>query len=205
MNQYHNVTISGVAGTGSTTLLRLLTERLSPLGWTGYSGGEFMRQFVSHELLEGTHHSAEDYDEEVDRKVDSQIRHQLSHEKHLIIESWLSGFMAQGIPHVLKVLLICSNDLDRAIRLSERDDLRPAKAFKHAYKRLRQNSRRWERMYAAEWDEWVIQTETLPSNTPIFFWHPRLYDLVIDTAVYKPEACLELTLERLGLNTLEPA
>jgi cytidylate kinase len=202
---YRNVTISGIAGTGSTTLLRQLKETLGPLGWSGYSGGEFMKQFITtppkHE--DDRHHSAEAYDESIDRMVDGKIRHQLQREEGLIIESWLSGFMAQGVPGVLKVLLTCTNELDRAQRLAERDKMEPAKAMKQAFKRLSKNNGRWSRMYAEEWQDWVIQPGKLPPHVSIFFWHPAIYDVVIDTAVYTPDECLQITLDHLGLDLAE--
>jgi hypothetical protein len=72
-----------------------------------------------------------------------------------------------------------------------------------AYKRLEANVGRWSRMYAQEWEEWVVQAGTLPDNYSYFFWHPQLYDLMIDTAVYDADAVLEITLEKLGYR--EPA
>jgi cytidylate kinase len=201
---YRNITISGIAGTGTTTLLHRLRETLAPLGWSGYSGGEYMRQFLSEaQQRKLLHHTAQDYDESVDRQMDASVRQQLQDGHSLIIESWLSGFDAQGIPGVLKILLICTNELDRARRLASRDGVEPATAMLEAYKRLEANVGRWSRMYAQEWEEWVVQSGLLPANYSYFFWHPALYDLVIDTAVYDPEAVLELTLDKLGYR--EPA
>jgi len=194
---YRNVTISGLPGAGSTTLLKLLREKLEPIGWEGYSGGEYMRQFAAIAPDKG-HHSALDYPESVDRRVDYYMRQQLFEDKGLIIESWLSGFMAQGIPDTLKVLITCSNDLDRAARLADRDGMDHGEAILHAFNRLKENVGRWSVMYAQEWDEWVIQQGTLPASVSCFFWHPQLYDLVIDTAVYNPQECLQMTLNTLG-------
>ncbi|MFP4323258.1 MAG: AAA family ATPase [Anaerolineales bacterium] len=198
---YQNITISGIAGTGSTTLLNLLREALAKEDWTGYSGGEYMRRFLPDLVeQEKAHHSAADYDESVDRQTDYSIREQLMTQQGLIVESWLSGFVAQGVPGVLKILLICTNELDRAQRLAERDHMTPAEAMLHAYERLEKNTNRWSQMYAQEWQDWVIQPGTLTEQTPVFFWHPNLYDLVLDTAVYGPEACLQLTLGQLHMD-----
>ncbi len=58
--KYKNITISGLPGGGSTTLLRLLREELSLDGWRGFSGGEFMRQYAlehgSFAEQKGLHH-----------------------------------------------------------------------------------------------------------------------------------------------------
>lgn len=198
---YRNITISGIAGTGSTTLLKMLKDVLHEDGWTGYSGGEYMRKFLpeltQQDANHKAHHSAEDYGEQVDRQTDESIREQLIKEDGKIIESWLSGFMAQGVPGVLKILLICTNELDRANRLAARDEMTPADAMLQAYMRLEKNTRRWSRMYATEWSDWVVETGLLSDEKPAFFWHPNLYDLVIDTAVHDPQSCVEVVLATL--------
>jgi cytidylate kinase len=43
---YTNITISGLPGCGSTTLLKGLKEALQFDGWKGFSGGEFMREYA---------------------------------------------------------------------------------------------------------------------------------------------------------------
>ena len=198
--RYRNITISGLPGTGTTTLLDLLREHLGDRGWTGYSGGQKMRQYVDDlPETQKRHHSAEDYDEWVDRTTDEGIRQELFHSRGHIIESWLSGFLAQGVPDVLKVLLICTNELDRAHRLAARDDEQSLNdAMLYAFKRLTENSRRWQSMYEPEWRAWVADAGKLPMEVFPFFWHPALYDLVIDTAVYDEKAVLNLVLRELG-------
>jgi cytidylate kinase len=201
--RYRNITISGLPGTGTTTLLDLLRNHLGEHGWTGYSGGQKMREYVD-DLPENQkrHHSAEDYDEWVDRTTDEGIRQELFNTSNHIIESWLSGFMAQGVPSVLKVLLICTNELDRAHRLAARDDEESLNdAMLHAFRRLKKNSRRWQNMYEAEWRAWVAEAGRLPMTVFPFFWHPDLYDLVIDTAVHDEQAVLDLVLRKLNTSS----
>lgn len=43
---YRNITISGGVGTGTTTLANLLKQKLEPMGWKFFNGGEFMRQYA---------------------------------------------------------------------------------------------------------------------------------------------------------------
>src|SRR5258706_10750565 len=97
---YRNITISGLPGSGSTTLLKLLKKELEPQGWKGFSGGEFMRAYAlehgSFQEQEGLHHDSSHYSDDFDRQVDMDMRHKLETENHWIIESWLSGFLAQG-------------------------------------------------------------------------------------------------------------
>ena len=123
--KYQNITISGLPGCGSTTLLGLLKEELSQDQWVAFSGGEFMRAYAIEKGLfnpaQTTHHSAAVYNDDFDRQVDYGIREKVSTQSKWIIESWLSGFMAQNVPGTLKVLMICSDDAVRVDRIVNRD------------------------------------------------------------------------------------
>jgi len=103
--KYKNVTISGLPGCGSTTLLTLLKKKLHLDGWKGFNGGDFMRAYAAEKGLfdptQNTHHRADVYDDDFDRQVDMGMREKLETEKKWILESWLSGFMAQGVKGVL--------------------------------------------------------------------------------------------------------
>ena len=182
---YQNITISGLPGSGSTTLLNLLREELKLDGWHGFSGGEFMRAYAAEKgLFDNTkriHHDASHYEDDFDRKVDYGMRDKLQHEVHWILESWLSGFLAQQVPHTFKILMVCSDDAVRIDRVVNRDQISVAEAKQHILGRYETNLKTWRRLYAQEWQEWVVKPGTLPATTPIDFWHPDLYDLVIDT------------------------
>lgn len=182
-----NLTISGLPGSGSTTLLNQLREHpdLKFHGWTGFSGGEFMRNYALEKgLLDekgGLHHSADIYSDDFDREVDMGMRSKLNTEKHWIIESWLSGFLAQQVHGVFKVLLKCSNTAVKVDRIVNRDSVAPEEALANMNKRYKANVSKWRRMYEKEWQEWVVAPGTMQSSDPIDFWHPNLYDIVIDT------------------------
>lgn len=183
--RYRNVTISGLPGGGSTTLLRLLKEDLKLEGWRGFSGGEFMRAYALEKGLfkenEGMHHDARHYEDDFDRKIDMGMRDKLSHEEKWIIESWLSGFLAQQVGGVLKVLVLCSDDAIRIDRVVNRDNISIQEAKANMRDRYDANLTKWARMYEKEWGEWVVKPGTLAADEPINFWRPELYDLVIDT------------------------
>lgn len=182
---YQNITISGLPGSGNTTLLSLLKNELKFKGWTGFSGGEFMRQYaVEKGLYDDTqkiHHDAEAYGDEFDRQVDLDIRNKLQSQKKWIIESWLSGFMAQGLDGVLKVLVYCSQDSVRIDRIVNRDEISVQEAKTHINRRYQTNLNKWSRLYKKEWQEWVVAPGNALPDEPIDFWKPELYDLVIDT------------------------
>lgn len=198
---YKNVTISGLPGSGSTTLLGKLKEELQFDGWKGFSGGEFMREYAKEKGLfkenEGLHHSAAHYEDDFDRKVDYGMREKLESEEKWILESWLSGFLGQGVPKVLKVLMICSDEAVKIDRVVNRDNVTVQEAKDNMHTRYLQNLTKWQRLYANEWKEWVVDRGVLSADEPIDFWNPKLYDLVIDTYSYNKEDSLKMVLEKL--------
>ncbi len=199
--QYKNVTISGLPGSGSTTLLNKLREHLKFDGWKGFSGGEFMRAYAAEKGLfdssNSLHHDATVYGEDFDREVDLGMREKLKTEEKWIIEAWLSGFFAQGVKGTLKVLMICSDDAVRIDRIVNRDRTNVEEAKHHIHERKRKNEEKWRRMYAGEWNEYVIEAGKATQSDPIDFWAPDLYDLVIDTYSTNQEAALNLVLDAI--------
>jgi cytidylate kinase len=199
--KYRNVTVSGLPGCGSTTLLQGLKDELQFDGWKGYSGGEFMRAYAKEKGLfnekSGHHHSATDYEDDFDRKIDLGVREKLKVEKKWILEAWLSGFMAQGVDGVLKVLVVCSDDAVRVDRIVNRDGVHVDAAKENLINRYQANYDKWSNMYSKEWEEWVVQSDTMTAKDPIDFWHPDLYDLVIDTYKLNKEETLESVLDAI--------
>lgn len=202
--QYKNVTISGLPGCGSTTLLNLLKEHLAEEQWVGFSGGEFMRAYAIEKGLfnpsQSTHHSAAVYSDDFDRQVDYGIREKVSSQEKWIIESWLSGFMAQNVPGTLKILMVCSNDAVRIDRIVNRDGVDVKEAKKSIQDRYQSNLAKWQRMYSKEWQEWVVKTGKLPATSAIDFWRSELYDLVIDTFSNNSEKTLQIALDAIKKN-----
>lgn len=199
--KYNNITISGLPGGGSTTLLKLLRERLEFEGWRGFSGGEFMRHYAlehgSFEEQKGLHHDASHYSDDFDRQVDMDMRRKLSNQKKWIIESWLSGFLAQGVPEVLKVHVFCSDDAIRIDRIVNRDGVTVDEAKANMSTRYQNNLVKWRRMYAGEWREWVVDRDLALPNEPINFWKENLYDVLIDTYSTNKEQTLQTVLDAL--------
>jgi cytidylate kinase len=198
---YKNITISGLPGNGSTTLLNRLRETLKFDGWKGFSGGEFMRSYAAEKgLFDPTktlHHDATVYGHDFDRQVDLGIREKLQTEEKWIVESWLSGFMAQGVPGTLKVLMTCSVDAIRIDRLVNRDHISIGEAKKHILERTQKNATKWKEMYAPEWQEFVVAPGQAKPDDPIDFWRPDLYDKVIDTYSTNQEDALQIVLDAI--------
>jgi cytidylate kinase len=199
---YKNITISGLPGCGSTTLLNLLRERLKFHGWKGFSGGEFMRAYAAEKGLfdaqkNSVHHDASVYSDDFDRQVDFGMREKLETEENWIIESWLSGFMAQGVKGTLKVLMTCSDDAVRIDRIVNRDQINVDQAKQHIHERKEKNVAKWTRMYSEQWKEYVIDKGLAKPNDPIDFWKPDLYDIVIDTFSMNQQQALEIVLDAI--------
>lgn len=203
MSQYKckNITITGLPGTGSTTLLNCLKEQLKFDGWTGFSGGEFMRKYAVEKGLyddrKKIHHDASAYDENFDRKIDMGIREKLQEEEHWIIESWLAGFMAQKVDGVLKILVTCNQDAVRVDRIMNRDGVTVAEAKRHISHRYDTNLAKWSRMYGDLWQKWAVEQGPAKQDDPIDFWRPDLYDVVIDTFSNNKKQVLKIALDAI--------
>lgn len=199
--KYSNITISGLPGSGSTTLLKLLKEELKFDGWKGFSGGEFMRAYAEEKGLfdpnQGLHHDATIYGDDFDRQVDMGMREKLQEEEHWILEAWLSGFMAQNVPGTLKVLMICSDDAVRIDRIVNRDEVSVAEAKSHIEDRYQKNLANWSDLYSQEWQAWVVDQGPAKADDPIDFWRPDLYDMVIDTFTTNKEETLKTVLDAI--------
>lgn len=198
---YRNITISGLPGCGSTTLLQLLKEELQFDGWKGFSGGEFMREYAKEKGLfkenAGIHHDARHYEDDFDRKIDFGMREKLETEEKWILESWLSGFMAQEVVGTLKILMICSDDAVRVDRIVNRDSVNVQEAKANMFARYQANLSKWSRMYQDQWAEWVVKTGKVPAEAKIDFWRPELYDVVIDTYSHNQQQSLDLVLHAI--------
>jgi cytidylate kinase len=200
--KYRNITISSLPGAGSTTLSKKLARFLN---WEYWSGGDYMRNYaIKKDLFDKSnklHHDATVYADEFDRQVDNGMRESLRKDSGRVLDSWLSGFMAQGIPGILKVLVYCSDDAVRVDRVTNRDGVDIQKAKEHIFEREEKNLKKWQRMYGQEWQKWVVKTGKLAKSESIFFWRPELYDLSIDTYSHSKQQTLQLVLRALGVRT----
>jgi len=185
--KYSSVAISGPPGAGRSTLLKNLKLIVESLGWETFSGGDWARQFAikngNHDPNDPTHHKATDYGEDIDHQIDLSLREKLSNPStHVAVESWIAGWNMRGLPHVLKVLLICDDAL-RIDRVVNRDNVSVEKAKEHLKEREDANLGKWSNMYS------VPKTD---------FWDVKYYDLVINTYSHGPQETLNLVLQALG-------
>lgn len=176
LSNWKNITVSGRAASGATTLSKKLAERL---GWKLINGGEMYREYVKKKgiPLAATTQSEDSY--HID--LDIFIKEKITNESHLIVESWLSGFDAQHVQGVFKVFVQCSDDSVRVDRLVNRDMMSIEEAKHHLKQREEENLLKWEKLYHTR-----------------DFWNPSLYDLIIDTFTSGPFETVDLTLSALG-------
>ncbi len=180
--KYKNVVISGLPGAGSTTLAKKIQKKLD---WDYFSGGDWMRAYaVMNGLFDDSqklHHDQSIIQDDVDRQMDHGMRNNMMEKSENIYDSWLCGFLAQGVPDTFKILCTCSEDAVRVDRLANRDQLTIQEAKEHIFDREKKNVAKWRKMYGKEWKEWVVEPGFVSPDKEVYYWYPEMYDLVIDT------------------------
>jgi len=173
---YTKITISGKICTGKTTLLQRLQKHLN---WPSFITGQLFRDYVKkHGLsLEG----AEEQSEKLTKEVDYKVRDILHEKGHLIVDGWMSGLMANKLPDVLKIILVCKDDI-RYKRFAKREKI----SFPEAKMRVedRQNS-------------WFDKIKKIHKISKKSLNNEKNYNLVIDTSYITPQAVLKKVLDAL--------
>ncbi len=159
--QYRIITISGKYAVGTSTLAENLQE---VLGWKYVNVGAIQRKYDREHSINENQRGAMARSDDHERQIDEMTKKMLKEEKNLIYEAWLAGFMAQGIPGILKVLLICSDEAVRIDRVVNRDKIAVDEAKQYIKQREEENAVKWKKLYG-NYD----------------FWDSKYYDLVIDT------------------------
>ena len=127
------------------------------------------------------HHKATVYSDDFDRQIDSDMRNRLIKEKHIVLESWLSGFVARDLKNVFRILLICSDEALKIDRVVNRDTVTVEEAKIFIKEREEENFKKWKRLYG-----------------DYNFFDPKYYQLVIDTYKTGPMETLGKVLDKLG-------
>lgn len=186
--KYRSITISGRICTGTTTLAKKLEE---VLGWKRLEGGKLLWEPLRKKLGLAEYETGSRPDEE-DLKFDAALKKKLKTESHLILETHLAGFDAQGIKGVFKILLVCENDRGedqmavRIDRMVNRNGVTVEEAKKHLEEREKRDLGKWQRLYGQGNPRWD------PYN-------PRYFDLKINTYNHNQQETLRLALRVLGL------
>lgn len=187
------ITISGRIGAGSTTLARALSQKL---GWKHVEGGEIFWEKVRKKMGLNPQDTNLRPDQ-ADKLFDEELKEMLKKDTHIILETKLGGFNAQGIEGIYKILVICedqqgSDKADiRIDRLINREQISIDKAKEEVLFREKNDIEKWRRMYADGDPQWV-------------YWDKKYYDLIISTYSHNPEESLAIALSGIGYTNSYP-
>ena len=172
------LTISGLHGTGKSTIGKLIAENLEI---QYYSTGQAFRdlaQDINMTLEEFT-----DYVEknpEIDEKLDEKII-KIAQKGNIIIDSQLSGYILKSIAD-FKILLLCPLEI-RVKRMTERDNTPYEQKLKETKIREKSELERFKHLYSIDLsDQKEIQ---------------KIYDLIINTENLTVEKIVEKILSTL--------
>lgn len=173
---YSKITISGKICTGKTTLIKLLEKKLQ---WPIFMTGQFFRDYVKKENL--NLELGEEQNEKITKLIDYKVKDMLHSPGNLIVDGWLAGYMANNLKDVLKVLLICKDDI-RYKRFAKREKV----SFEEAKKRVEERQKNWFKKIKK-----IHHLSEKKLN------NEKNYQLVIDTSYITPQAVLKKVIEFL--------
>jgi cytidylate kinase len=166
------LTVSGPAGGGKTTFAEMLADALD---YEHVSGGDIFRSLADergHSLVEFNKLAEED--DQVDRDLDRRIRSLAAERDDVVLEGRLAGWMA-GEHADLRFWLDAPLDV-RAARIADREEKSVETARSETTERADSEARRYEEYYGIDIEDRSI------------------YDLVLNTARWDPDAVVEIAL-----------
>jgi len=165
------ITISGLPGSGTTTVAKLLSNELA---LDVISAGEMFREIAKEKSLPLEQFSklAED-NEDLDRWVDEKQEKEALKRENVIVEGRLSGFF---VPHAdLKIWLKAPVEV-RAVRVAGRENIAYEEALSAMKSREQSEYTRYEKYYGIHLDDLSI------------------YDLIIDSSRWSENDIVEMIL-----------
>ena len=181
------ITVSGRIASGSTTLAKKLSQVLA---WRHIEGGEIFWEAVRTRLQLSPKDTALRPDEE-DAAFDASLKELVKTQQHLVVETKLAGFNAQGVIGVFKVLVICEDPTGqdqtqiRIDRLVNREQMSIEEAKEEVLVREKSDVEKWQRLYAKGDTAWA-------------YWNSIYYDLIVNTYSHDQEQAVDLVLEKIG-------
>ncbi|TFG13781.1 MAG: cytidylate kinase [Promethearchaeota archaeon] len=166
------LTISGLHGTGKSTIGKLLAETL---GLRYYSTGQAFR-----DLAQEMNMTLEEFTEyvekhpEIDKKLDQRVI-QVAKEGNILVDSQLSGFLLKSIAD-LKIHLTCPLET-RVKRIAERDNNSYEESLKETLLREKSELDRFKNLYNIDISDSQVAN--------------HIYDLIVDTEKLSVEQVLE--------------
>lgn len=182
------ITVSGRIASGSTTLAKLLARYF---GWRHVEGGDVFWEAIREKLGLEVKDTNLRPDEE-DILFDKGLKKMLREEKHIVLETKLAAYNAQGIDGIFKILVLCENKEGedqkeiRLDRLMNRENISVQKAKEEVFDRERNDLAKWRRIYAHGDAKWV-------------YFDKKYYDLVINTFAHNKDQTFQTALRALGI------
>jgi predicted cytidylate kinase len=160
------ITISGLPGSGKTTVARLVAEALD-LEHV-YAGDMFRRQAEAEGLSLEEYARRAETDHSIDRRLDAQMRSR-AERGNAVLEGRLAAFMADeaGVP-ALRVFLDAPEPI-RAARIADREGGDAAQQRRQIQAREASDARRYREIYGFDYHD------------------PARYDVVLHTDGRSPE------------------
>ena len=171
---YTKIAISCKICTGKSILFNALQKVLK---WPVFQTGKYFREYVAKKHL--TLEDANEQNDKLTKEIDYMVRDRLHEKGHLIVDGWMSGIMANKIPDVLRVLLICDDEI-RTARFSEREKISLKEAEKRVEERLA---------------NWVAKLKKIYKRDD--FFDVKNYNLIIDTSHISSKKVLQIVLDAL--------
>lgn len=165
------ITISGLAGSGTTTVAELLSKELS---MDVISAGEMFRAIAKEKSLRlGEFNKLAENNDDFDRGIDEKQGEEAMKLENVIVEGRLSGFF---VPHAdLKIWLKAPIEI-RARRVAGREGIAYEEALAAMKSREQSEHKRYEQYYGIKLDDLSI------------------YDLVIDSSRWRGNGIVETIL-----------
>ena len=183
------ITVSGRIASGSTTLAKHLAEKLN---WRLLEGGEIFWEAVRKKmgLAEKDTNLRPDQEDEL---FDAKLKQILNEEDHIVLETKLAAFNAQGIERIFKILVLCEREGEdqpriRIDRLINREAISVEEAKEEVLHREQSDLEKWRKLYANFDPNW-------------FYWDKKYYDLVINTYDKNANETFQTALNALGLES----
>jgi len=187
--EIRNITISGRIAAGSTSLADKLSETLN---WKHIEGGDIFWEAIRKKMGVEPKDTGLRADKE-DENFDASLKKMLREESHIVLETKLAGFNAQGIDGVYKILVICENEHGedqtqiRIDRLINRETQSVEKAKEEILVREKSDLEKWQKLYANGNKAWT-------------YWDEKYYDLVVNTYSLNKEEALDFVLGKIGIS-----
>ena len=173
------VTVSGLPGSGTSTVCRLLEKRL---GWSYINAGGLFRQAAAEAGLSLAEFGQRaENDPSIDRALDARMVELARHLPRAILEARLSGWLAQrhGLP--ARKVWLAAELAARAARVGAREGQTTAQAGQEIAARQRSEGQRYMEYYDIDQADLSI------------------YDLVVDTQLGGPGEIADRIVEFLEL------